>query len=195
MSTVLINIYRNATELFVDGSTLFSEEGTTQGDPLAMPMYAMATIPLINQLGTITDLKQVWYADDATAAGSLHSTRRWWNHLASVGPAFGYLPNASKTWLVTKEEHLDRAKTLFQGTQVNITTNGHPHLGAALGSKDFIDQFVSDRVQRWTQELLILSDIAKSLPLSSDKKFQHPYREPWTWLRRKGPQAGSPHSL
>ena len=62
LSTVLINIYRNATELFVDGSTLFSEEGTTQGDPLAMPMYAMATIPLINQLGTITDLKQVWYA-------------------------------------------------------------------------------------------------------------------------------------
>ena len=91
LSTVLIKIYRNATELFVDGSTLFSEEGTTQGDPLAMPMYAMATIPLINQLGTITDLKQVWYADDATAAGSLHSTRRWWNHLGSVGPAF-WLP-------------------------------------------------------------------------------------------------------
>ena len=59
LSTVLINIYRNATELFVDGSTLFSEEGTTQGDPLAMPMYAMVTIPLINQLGMITDLKQV----------------------------------------------------------------------------------------------------------------------------------------
>ena len=57
LSTVLINIYRNATELFVDGSTLLSEEGTTQGDPLAMPMYAMATIPLINRLGTITDLK------------------------------------------------------------------------------------------------------------------------------------------
>ena len=187
LSTVLINIYRNATELFVDGSTLFSEEGTTQGDPLAMPMYAMATIPLINQLGTITDLKQVWYADDATAAGSLHSTRRWWNHLASVGPAFGYLPNASKTWLVTKEEHLDRAKTLFQGTQVNITTNGHPHLGAALGSKDFIDQFVSDRVQRWTQELLILSDIAKSQPHAAHAAFTHGYVHKFSFLCRTIP--------
>ena len=46
LATVLINTYRNATELFVGGNTLFSAEGTTQGDPLAMPMYAMATIPL-----------------------------------------------------------------------------------------------------------------------------------------------------
>ena len=49
LATVLINTYRQATELFVYGSTLFSEEGITQGDPLAMPMY-MATIPFINQL-------------------------------------------------------------------------------------------------------------------------------------------------
>ena len=159
----------------------------TQGDPLAMPMYAMATIPLINQLGTITDLKQVWYADDATAAGSLHSSRRWWNHLGSVGPAFGYLPNASKTWLVTKEEHLDRAKTPFQGTQVNITTHGHPHLGAALGSKDFIDQFVSDRVQRWTEELLILSDIAKSQPHAAHAAFIHGYMHKFSFLCRTIP--------
>ena len=145
------------------GSSFFSEEGTTQGDPLAMPMYAMATIPLINQLSNIRDMKQVWYADDATAAGSLHSTRQWWNHLVSVGPAFGYYANASKTWLLTKDEHLDRAKTLFQDTEVNITALGRTHLGAALGCKEYIDQFVSDKVHRWTQELLILSNIAPNL--------------------------------
>ena len=50
LATILINTYRAPTELFADGDTLLSQEGTTQGDPLAMPMYALATIPLIKKL-------------------------------------------------------------------------------------------------------------------------------------------------
>ncbi len=43
LATVLINTYR---ALFVDGDVLYSREGTTQGDPLAMPMYALAIMPM-----------------------------------------------------------------------------------------------------------------------------------------------------
>ena len=39
LATVLINSYRIPTELFIDGDVFYSSEGTTQGDPLAMPMY------------------------------------------------------------------------------------------------------------------------------------------------------------
>jgi hypothetical protein len=46
IATALINTYRKEAELFVDGSSIFSQEGTTQGDPLAMPMYAIALLPL-----------------------------------------------------------------------------------------------------------------------------------------------------
>ena len=67
----------------MDGQVLRSEEGTTQGDPLAMPMYmyALATVPLINRLGSNEDVTQVWYTDDASAAGGLGSLREWWDHL------------------------------------------------------------------------------------------------------------------
>ncbi len=52
---------------------VYSQEGTTQGDPLAlaMAMYAIAITPLIYQLED-TGIKQAWYADDATAGGSLN---------------------------------------------------------------------------------------------------------------------------
>ena len=36
IATILINSYRSPTELFMDGDIILSQEGTTQGDPLAM---------------------------------------------------------------------------------------------------------------------------------------------------------------
>ena len=101
-----------------------------------MPFYALVTIPLILHLDGAEDLKQVWYADDASATGSLSSIHTWWNELSSVCPGYGYFSNASKTWLVTKSEHLDKAKQLFDKSNVNITCYGRPYLGVPLGSGD-----------------------------------------------------------
>ena len=62
----------------MDGNVLLSQEGTTQGDPLAMPMYALATIPLIKKLKeNVEKVNQVWYADDASGTGDINSLREW----------------------------------------------------------------------------------------------------------------------
>ena len=67
-----------------------SVEGTTQGDPLAMAMYALGTLPLI-QISIPSNLvQQAWYADDATAAGSLTNLLNWRQNLTDLGPKFGY---------------------------------------------------------------------------------------------------------
>ena len=58
MAHILINTYRSDPSLFIDGQTLWSREGTTQGDPLAMAMYAIGSQPLIRRLDGIA--KQVW---------------------------------------------------------------------------------------------------------------------------------------
>ena len=98
LSKVLINTCREDVQLFIDGDTLLSQEGTTQGDPLAMAMYAIAITPLIRCLED-KEIKQVWYADDATAGGSLTNLRKWWDLIVETGPAFGYYPNASETYV------------------------------------------------------------------------------------------------
>ena len=92
----LTNTYREDIQLVIDGKILISQEGTTQGDPLAMAMYAIAITPLIYQLGN-EGIKQVWYADDATAAGDLQHLRTRWDQVVHIGPEYGYHPNAAKT--------------------------------------------------------------------------------------------------
>ena len=56
---------------------------TKQGDPLAMPMYGLATIPLIRRRKGLC--KQVWYVDDSAATDSVKQLHAWWNRLAEYG--------------------------------------------------------------------------------------------------------------
>ena len=120
LSKVLVNTYREDIQLLIKGEVILSQEGTTQGDPLTMAMYAIAITPLINRLES-TGIKQVWYADDATAGGDLTCLRAWWDRISEMSPEYGYHPNASKTWLIVKEANFEEVTTLFQGTGVSIT--------------------------------------------------------------------------
>lgn len=111
-------------------------------------MYAVAVTPLIRQLED-GNIKQVWYADDATAGGSLQVLRGWWDQMLDIGPAFGYYPNAAKTWLIVKEHHLEEAKIPFEDSGVSIsTTEGKRHLGAAIGTPQFITAYIERKVDK-----------------------------------------------
>ena len=67
----------------------------------AMAMYSVSVTPLIASLQD-SRVKQVWFADDATAGGTLHGLHDWWSRLQDLGSLYGYSPNASKTWLIVK---------------------------------------------------------------------------------------------
>ena len=96
IATILRNTYQAPIKLFITGEgEINSSKGTTQGDPLAMAMYALAIRPLIDKLREAEpNAKQVWFADDATAAGRLATLPRWWHFVTTTGPDFGYNPNA-----------------------------------------------------------------------------------------------------
>ena len=107
---------------------ILSSEGTTQGDPLAMAMFAIATILLIHRLKESSSASQVWFADDATAGGELRSLKEWWDELEQIGPDFGYFADASKSWLIVIEENMSDAANIFANTGIQITKEGRRSL-------------------------------------------------------------------
>ena len=123
IATVLINCYRGNAQLFVGGEVIFSKEGTTQGDPLAMVFFSLASVPLIRAVA-VEATTQIWFADDAASGGRLSLLREWWDKLNHYGPIYGYFPNAVKTYLVVKPEKAADAERIFHDTCVNICETG-----------------------------------------------------------------------
>ena len=156
---------------------------------LGMPFYALATRPLIDSLTQdFPDLKQIWYADDATAAVKLPDLTKWWKKLLTIGPSFGYFVNHSKTWLVTKDSHVGLASEIFGDTSVNITTKRRSVLGSPVGKPNYIMQFVAQKVEQWVKELEKLSNIAESQPHVAYCALTQGLSSKWNFLSRTTPE-------
>ena len=95
---------------------------------------------------------------------------------------YGYQVNATKTWLITKEQYYETASSTFSGTQVNITKEGKVHLGAALGTQEYIDQFVKRKVSEWCSEVEKLARIAETQPRAAYAAVTHGLIGKWNYL-------------
>ena len=81
------------------------------------------------------------------------------DELSESGPALGYFPNAKKCWLIIKPEREKAAREVFRDTAINATVEGHKHLGAALGSRSFLEE--------WVNQVTKLAEFATSQPQAS----------------------------
>ena len=141
----IINTYRSPSRLFISGEgEIFSQEGTTQGDPLAMPWYAINTNYMISSHRvSIPQVKQVWLAADDSAGGEgIESLYQWYESLCKEG-VFDYIVNGAKSWLIVKNSELAESAKVF-GDEVNITLEGRRHLGAVIGSEEFKNQYCQE---------------------------------------------------
>ena len=101
-------------------------------------------------------------ADDAGGDGKLIDLLRWYDRLVQMGERFGYHGNRGKRWLILRStEKKDEAYQLFED-KINITTERKQHLGAAIGSNDFKNQYCKQKVNKCLQELETLCKIAQS---------------------------------
>ena len=185
-SQILSNTYTAPVRCVIQGNgEIPSPEGTTQGDPLAMAMYALAVKLLNDRLqADFPSVTQVWYVYNASGATTCSELRAWWDSLMVLGHGFGYYPNSTKTHSIVKDEHHAAALQAFAGTNISITVEGKRYLGAAIGSKTYTEQYVSAKVQSWIQEVVQLAGIATSQPHAA---FVHGFSSRWTYLYRTIP--------
>ena len=175
LATFVRNCYSNNLRIFIVGGVeISSREGTTQADPAAMAIYAIAIIPLILMLveATLkTSTVSAGYADDLTAAGMVRGLKIWWDKLSELGPGFGYFPEATKSWIIVKEQYEDLAREVFGGTGVKITNEGKRHLRAVIGSNSYRTSYVEEKIDKLINQVKILSKIAKIEPQAAYKCF------------------------
>ena len=88
---------------------------------------------------------------------------------------------------MTKERYLSLTQESFQDTEVNITTEGRPLLGAAIGKISFVLEYVTQKVQTWVKELERLSSIAESQPHAAYASLTHGLSSKWSYLSRTVP--------
>ena len=98
------------------------------------------------------------------------------------GPPLGYSPNPPKCWLIVKPDKEQAAKEIFSETAINITTEDRKHLGAALGSRDFLEEYVGEKVEEWVAQVTGLAEFATTQPQSSYAAFVFGLRHRWTYF-------------
>ena len=119
-------------------------------------------MPLATTIKTVNGAKHVWYADDAAGGGTLDKVKLWWEKLKTCGPAYGYHPKPSKSWLIVKPEFLTSAQKMFP--DVKVTAKGHRYLGSYIGDTSGLKEFVDEELQSWKEDIEGLTKIASSEP-------------------------------
>ena len=176
------NCYATPARLFISGGQeIKSAEGTTQGDPTAMAMYAISILPLLE---TKSKAKKIAFADDFGGVGTIESLREWWDSITELGPYIGYYPNDSKSTLVVKEMYLDQAISIFADTNIKITCNGTKHLGACIGDDVFKKKYVSQKIEEWVREIEELARIARMYPQAAYIAYTQGLQHRYTYLMR-----------
>jgi hypothetical protein len=192
----LFNTYRGYNLLVIRSSTtpgsgtiMLSREGVTQGDPLSMFLYGIAILPLIRRCNMDgPECRQVWYADDSSAAGRLTRIRQWLDVLITDGPSFGYFPEPAKSYLIVRPRYVQLAKKIFRGVPVKIV-QGQRFLGGFVGNDELTAKYVLDKTRTWATTIKRLAEVGDLQPQAAFVAYQKSLSAEWTFLKRVLPDT------
>ena len=82
--------------------------------------------------------------------------------------------------ILKRLDDLEKARDIFQVSEIKFTTSGQRHLGAVIVSSDFKVKYVREKIEEWCEEVKKLSEFAKSQPYAEFTAYihgkQHNYR-------------------
>ena len=177
-----VNTYRQPARLvIIGGKEIASAEETTQGDPLAMGLYALSIQRLITSLQAASSMRQC-FADDASGAGSITKRRTWWDAISTLGPDFGYFPNDG---IIAKPAKEKSVRETFKDTFINETVQ--EHLGVAVGLREYLEERVSEKVTNWVNDIAKLAEFALCQPQACFAAYTFGLRQRWMYFLRTLP--------
>jgi hypothetical protein len=171
----LFNTYRGHTILVLykphgKPSILYREDGTTQGDPLAMALYGLGQLPLIRHLRDSMgeesdDFIQAWMADDSSAQGKLTDLVHWFTLLKEHGPKYGYYAKPAKCTVVVEYKYAEAAHACFDSLRIPVAA-GAEYLGGFIGFPGSFEQqnYLTEKTAQWEQAVVLLAEVAKQAP-------------------------------
>ena len=75
-------------------------------------------------------------------------------------------------------------RAVFGAMAINITTEGHKHLGAALGSRSYYEEYVGETVEDWVSQITKLAEFAVSQLQASYAAFTFGLWHRWMYFLR-----------
>ena len=183
----LANSYKHPSNLYVNNTVLTSTEGTSRGDPLAMAMYGIGKIPLIELLQK-PNVTQKWYADDGSAACDLKSLRAILDNLDVHGKAFSYNVEPSNCQLIVKENCRESTIKLFEGTNITMV-DGFRVFGLVIGTPSACDEYIESEIEKTAILTEKLSKIARTSPQNAYSCYTKGVQNKFSFLTRTIPEA------
>ena len=107
--------------------------------------------------------------------------------MLQIGPKFGYFPDPTKSWLITKSETHAIRKKFVKDTKVKIANSGKRFLGSVIGIFTFKKQYIDEIVSQWISKIEVLSQIAKVEPQAAYCCFTAGFKHKVTYLMHTTP--------
>ena len=64
--------------------------------------------------------------------------------------------------IIPKPAEEESVRDAFKDTSINVTVQGQKHLGAAIGSREYLEEYVSEKVTNWINDIAQLVEFALS---------------------------------